>query len=34
LLQYEMIKAITNSPNAKLILMTNGKGLPIMVDTK
>jgi regulator of protease activity HflC (stomatin/prohibitin superfamily) len=34
LLQYEMIKAITNSTNAKLILMTNGKGLPIMVDTK
>jgi regulator of protease activity HflC (stomatin/prohibitin superfamily) len=34
LLTYEMIKAITNSPNAKLILMTNGKGLPIMVDTK
>jgi regulator of protease activity HflC (stomatin/prohibitin superfamily) len=34
LLQYEMIKAITNSPNAKLILMTNGKGLPMMVDTK
>ncbi len=34
LLQYEMIKAITNSPNAKLIIMTNGKGLPIMVDTK
>ena len=25
LLQYEMIKAITNSPNAKLIFMTNGK---------
>jgi regulator of protease activity HflC (stomatin/prohibitin superfamily) len=34
LLQYEMIKAITNSPNAKLIIMTNEKGLPIMVDTK
>ncbi|MBK7713314.1 MAG: prohibitin family protein [Bacteroidales bacterium] len=34
LLQYEMIKAISNSPNAKLILMTNGKGLPIMVDGK
>jgi regulator of protease activity HflC (stomatin/prohibitin superfamily) len=34
LLQYEMIKAITNSPNAKLIIMTNSKGLPIMVDTK
>lgn len=34
LLQYEMIKAITTSPNAKVILMTNEKGLPIMVDTK
>ena len=34
LLQYEMIKAINNSPNAKIIIMTNGKGLPIMVDTK
>jgi regulator of protease activity HflC (stomatin/prohibitin superfamily) len=34
LLQYEMIKAISASPNSKLILMTNGKGLPIMVDTK
>jgi regulator of protease activity HflC (stomatin/prohibitin superfamily) len=34
LLQYEMIKAITNSPNSKLILMTNGKGLPMMLDTK
>jgi regulator of protease activity HflC (stomatin/prohibitin superfamily) len=34
LLQYEMIKAITNSPNSKLILMTNGKGLPMMIDTK
>lgn len=34
LLQYEMIKAINNSPNAKLIIMSNGKGLPIMVDTK
>jgi regulator of protease activity HflC (stomatin/prohibitin superfamily) len=34
LLQYEMIKAITASPNAKLIIMTNEKGLPIMVDTK
>ena len=34
LLQYEMIKAISSSPNSKLILMTNGKGLPIMVDTK
>jgi regulator of protease activity HflC (stomatin/prohibitin superfamily) len=34
LLQYEMIKAIATSPNSKLILMTNGKGLPIMVDSK
>ncbi len=34
LLQYEMIKAISTSPNSKLILMTNGKGLPIMLDTK
>jgi len=34
LLQYEMIKAISSSPNSKLIIMTNEKGLPIMVDTK
>jgi regulator of protease activity HflC (stomatin/prohibitin superfamily) len=34
LLQYEMIKAISVSPNSKLIIMTNEKGLPIMVDTK
>src|SRR5664280_1025300 len=34
LLQYEMIKAITNSPNAKLIFMTNGKNLPVIVDSK
>jgi len=34
LLQYEMIKAISASPNSKLIVMTNEKGLPIMVDTK
>ena len=34
LLQYEMIKAISTSPNTKLILMTNGKGLPIMIDGK
>ena len=34
LLQYEMIKAITNSPNAKLIFMTNGKNLPMLVDSK
>lgn len=34
LLQYEMIKAISSSPNSKLVIMTNEKGLPIMVDTK
>jgi regulator of protease activity HflC (stomatin/prohibitin superfamily) len=34
LLQYEMIKAISTSPNAKIILMTNGKGLPMMLDSK
>ena len=34
LLQYEMIKAINTSPNAKLVIMANEKGLPIMVDTK
>jgi regulator of protease activity HflC (stomatin/prohibitin superfamily) len=34
LLQYEMIKAISSSPNAKIILMTNGKGLPLMIDGK
>jgi regulator of protease activity HflC (stomatin/prohibitin superfamily) len=34
LLQYEMIKAINVSPNAKLIFMTNGKNLPILVDSK
>jgi regulator of protease activity HflC (stomatin/prohibitin superfamily) len=34
LLQYEMIKAISSSPNAKIILMTNEKGLPIMIDGK
>jgi len=34
LLQYEMIKALTTSTNAKIILMTNGKGLPMMLDTK
>jgi regulator of protease activity HflC (stomatin/prohibitin superfamily) len=33
LLQYEMIKAISASPNSKLIIMTNEKGLPIMVDS-
>jgi regulator of protease activity HflC (stomatin/prohibitin superfamily) len=34
LLQYEMIKAINSSPNAKLIFMTNGKNLPMLVDSK
>lgn len=34
LLQYEMIKAISTSANSKLIIMTNEKGLPILVDTK
>jgi regulator of protease activity HflC (stomatin/prohibitin superfamily) len=34
LLQYEMIKALTSSPNAKIILMTNGKGLPMILDGK
>ena len=34
LLQYEMIKAISTSPNAKVIFMTNGKNLPMMVDSK
>jgi regulator of protease activity HflC (stomatin/prohibitin superfamily) len=34
LLQYEMIKAISVSPNSKLIFMTNGKNLPILVDSK
>jgi regulator of protease activity HflC (stomatin/prohibitin superfamily) len=33
-LQYEMIKAISTSPNAKLIFMTNGKSLPVLVDGK
>jgi regulator of protease activity HflC (stomatin/prohibitin superfamily) len=34
MLQYEMIKAISSSPNAKLIFMTNGKNLPMLVDSK
>ena len=34
LLQYEMIKAISTSPNAKMIFMTNGKGLPMILDNK
>lgn len=33
-LQYEMIKAISTSPNAKLIIMGNGKGTPIILDGK
>jgi regulator of protease activity HflC (stomatin/prohibitin superfamily) len=31
-LQYEMIKAITNSPNAKLIIMGGGKNAPIILN--
>ncbi|MBA4410846.1 MAG: prohibitin family protein [Bacteroidota bacterium] len=34
LLQYEMIKAIATSPNAKLIIMDSKKGSPIIVDGK
>jgi regulator of protease activity HflC (stomatin/prohibitin superfamily) len=34
LLQYEMIKAISTSPNAKVIFMTNGKSLPMIIDSK
>ena len=34
LLQYEMIKAISTSPNSKVIFMTNGKNLPMMIDSK
>jgi len=33
-LQYEMIKAIATSPNAKLIIMGNNKGTPIILDGK
>jgi regulator of protease activity HflC (stomatin/prohibitin superfamily) len=33
-LQYEMIKAIQTSPNAKIIIMGNNKGMPLMLDTK
>jgi len=33
-LQYEMIKAISNSPNAKLIIMGGGKNTPIILDGK
>lgn len=31
-LQYEMIKAITNSPNAKLIIMGDGKNTPVILN--
>jgi regulator of protease activity HflC (stomatin/prohibitin superfamily) len=31
-LQYEMIKAIANSPNAKLIIMGDGKNTPIILN--
>ncbi len=31
-LQYEMIKAIATSPNAKLIIMGGGKNTPVMLD--
>lgn len=34
MLQYEMIKAIATSPNAKLIIMDSKKGSPIIVDGK
>jgi regulator of protease activity HflC (stomatin/prohibitin superfamily) len=33
-LQYEMIKAISTSPNAKIIIMGNGKNLPLILDGK
>jgi regulator of protease activity HflC (stomatin/prohibitin superfamily) len=33
-LQYEMIKAIATSPNAKLIIMGNTKGTPLILDGK
>jgi regulator of protease activity HflC (stomatin/prohibitin superfamily) len=33
-LQYEMIKAIATSPNAKLIIMGGSKNTPIMLDAK
>lgn len=33
-LQYEMIKAISTSPNAKLIIMGNTKGTPLILDGK
>jgi regulator of protease activity HflC (stomatin/prohibitin superfamily) len=33
-LQYEMIKAIATSPNAKLIIMDTKKSSPIIIDGK
>ncbi len=33
-LQYEMIKAIATSPNAKLIIMNGGKNPPVILDAK
>ncbi len=33
-LQYEMIKAIATSPNAKLIIMDSKKSAPFIIDTK
>ena len=33
-LQYEMIKAIATSPNAKLIIMNGGKNTPLILDGK
>lgn len=33
-LQYEMIKAISTSPNAKLIIMDTKKSAPFIIDTK
>jgi len=33
-LQYEMIKAISTSPNAKLIIMDSKRNTPIMIDGK
>jgi len=33
-LQYEMIKAIATSPNAKLIIMGGGKNTPLILDGK
>jgi regulator of protease activity HflC (stomatin/prohibitin superfamily) len=33
-LQYEMIKAIATSPNAKLIITGGGKNMPVILDAK